>query len=185
MAVSWAPNLLTSSPPQQQLGAAEQPGSPVLQAVAADPATAQPEPAPGVAPSVAALAPESVQLLQSMSQQIEQLKASIEELRTGQQQISRDISETRTALANPSEQNPRPVMPAHPLPPAAAPARKQRPAFMPAQAAATPMPLLLGANVAKSSPEGPVTVAQGRMPLVSDGSTVPAAPPLALLIVPE
>ena len=146
MAESWAPKyVLTTSPPQENPGVAEQPSPPVLQAAAADQAAAQPAPpaqsVQSVAPSIAALPPESAQLLQSMSQQIEQLKASIEELRTGQQQISRDISETRTALANPSEQNPRPVMPAHPLSPAAAPARKQRPAFTPAQAAATPMPL--------------------------------------------
>jgi hypothetical protein len=111
MAVSWAPKyVLTSSPPQENPGVAEQPSSPILQADAADQAAAQPappaQPAQGVAPSVAAPPQESAQLLQSMSQQIEQLKASIEQLKTNQEQMSRDIarnSATRTALARTSE----------------------------------------------------------------------------------
>jgi hypothetical protein len=146
MAVSWAPKyVLTSSPPQENPGVAEQPNSPILQADAADQAAAQPappaQPAQGVAPSVAAPPPESAQLLQSMSQQIEQLKASIEQLKTNQEQMSRDIarnSATRTALARTSEPNLRPRIPAPPLRSAAAPARKPMPAFAPAQAAAAP-----------------------------------------------
>jgi hypothetical protein len=156
MAVSWAPKyVLTSSPPQENPGVAEQPSSPILQADAADQAAAQPappaQPAQGVAPSVAAPPQESAQLLQSMSQQIEQLKASIEQLKTNQEQMSRDIarnSATRTALARTSEAktseartsepNLRPRIPAPPLRSAAAPARKPMPTFAPAQAAAAP-----------------------------------------------
>jgi hypothetical protein len=147
MAASWAPKyVLTSSPPQENPGVAEQPSSSILQAAAADQAAAQPAPpaqsAQSVAPSIAALPPESAQLLQSMSQQIEQLKASIEQLKTGQEQMSRDIarnSETRTAQAKTSEQNLRARIPAPPLRSAAAPARKPpRPAFAPAPAAAAP-----------------------------------------------
>jgi hypothetical protein len=137
MAVSFMPNyFLTAPSPQQQPETAEQPTSPALQAEAAAPG----EPAAPSAPGDG-LAPESVQLLQSMSQQIEQLKASVEELRTGQEQLSRDVAETRTALARTSEQNPRPMMLAGPLSPAAAPARKPKPAAglpQTAAAAATP-----------------------------------------------
>src|SRR5207253_1964497 len=44
--------------------------------------------------------------------------------------------------------------------------------------------LVLGANVAKSRPLGPVIVAHGRMPLVRPGSTVLPVPPPPLLIEP-
>ena len=47
------------------------------------------------------------------------------------------------------------------------------------------MPLLFGANVAKSSPLGPVTVAQGRMPFCSDGRSVPAGVINGLKTVPR
>ena len=153
MAMSWAPKyFLTSSPSQENAGVAEQPSSPVVQAEAADQATAQPTAAApsaqSVAPPVAALAPESAQLLQSMSQQIEQLKASIEQLKAGQEQMSREIarnSEAKIASARTAEPILRPRTPAPPLRSAAAPVRRPKPAFAPVQAAAPPLPQTVAA----------------------------------------
>jgi hypothetical protein len=168
MIASWAPPfVLTSSPPVEKSLPAEQPGSPVVQAAAADQPAAEPappaQPAEAAAPTVTASSPESTQMLQSMArdlatmgQQIEQLKGSIEQLKASQEQMARDIarnSETRnsqtknsetqtsaakTSAARTSEQNPRPRISAPPLRSAAAPARKPRPALSPAQSAAAP-----------------------------------------------
>jgi hypothetical protein len=183
LAVSWAPShLLMASPPQRQPGMAEQRGSPVVEAAAADPAATQPEFSAQSAASVAP-SPEPAQLLQSMSQQIDQLKASIEELKTGQEQISRDVSETRIALAKTSEiktsemktseiktseQNLSPMMLARPLDSAATPARKPRPALAPAQtAAAAPMQLRPPASARTAAQRAGDPVLRPPMPMRS------------------
>jgi hypothetical protein len=142
MVAKWVPSgAPASSPPQESAGAAEQPGSAVLQADETDQAAVPPaQSAPSFAASAAALPPETTQLLQSMSQQIEQLRAGMEDLKSGQDQIFRYMarnSEPRPAQATSRipEQNLGPRIPAPPLrTAAAAPVRKPRPA----QAAARP-----------------------------------------------
>ena len=137
MVARWVPSGAPASSPQQEsAGVAEQPGSSVLQADAADQAAAPPaQSAPSVAASAATLPPEAAQLLQSMSQQIEQLRVGMEELKSGQERISRYIarnSETRPAQARIPEQNLAPRIPVPPLRTAAtAPVRKPRPPAQP------------------------------------------------------
>jgi hypothetical protein len=164
MIAGWIPPLaLTSSPPPENPGLAEQPSPPPVQASTTNTAPLQPVPpaqtAPaGAAPTAAALSPESAQLLQSMAgdlahagQEIEQLKASIAQLRASQEQMSRDIakvsearvfgaraSETRASETRASEQNLRSRVSAALRRSAAAPARRPMPPFPPAQAAAAP-----------------------------------------------
>jgi hypothetical protein len=171
MIAEWTPPfVLAASPASEKTGLTEQPGSPAVQAAAADQAAPQAagsaQPTDGATP--AALAPESAQLLQSMArdlaamgQQVEQLKASIAELKAGQQAMSPDAARTpvaatpvaTTPAATPSaartpdirapEPNLRPKMSALPPRPAAPPpVRKPRPAYYPpAQSAAPPVPL--------------------------------------------
>jgi hypothetical protein len=166
----WTPPfVLAASPASEKTGLTEQPGSPAVQAAAADQAAPQAagsaQPTDGATPA-AALAPESAQLLQSMArdlaamgQQVEQLKASIAELKAGQQAMSPDAARTpvaATPVATPSvartpeirapEPNLRPKMSALPPRPAAPPpVRKPRPAYYPPAQSAAPPPVPLAA----------------------------------------
>jgi hypothetical protein len=164
MIADWTPPfVLAASPASEKTGLTEQPGSPAVQAAAADqPAQAagSTQPTDGATPA-AALAPESAQLLQSMArdlaamgQQVEQLKASIAELKAGRQAMSPEAA--RTSVATPSvagtpeirapEPNLRPKMSALPPRPAAAPpVRKPRPAYYPPAQSAAPPPVPLAA----------------------------------------
>jgi hypothetical protein len=162
--------VLAWSAPAEKPVAAEQPSAPVAQAAAAEQATTQPtSPAQDQDPGAATAASpsESTQLesmasdLAGMGQQIEQLKASIAQLRAGQEQMSRDIAQNseaqnseakaaeartsavRASEARPVAQNPRPKVSAPPVRVTAVPARKPKPAYLPAspaypQAATTP-----------------------------------------------
>jgi hypothetical protein len=165
MIADWTPPfVLAASPASEKTGLTEQPGSPAVQAAAADQpapqAAGSTQPADGATPA-AALAPESAQLLQSMArdlaamgQQVEQLKASIAELKAGRQAMSPEAA--RTSVATPSvagtpeirapEPNLRPKMSALPPRPAAAPpVRKPRPAYYPSAQSAAPPPVPLAA----------------------------------------
>jgi len=164
MIADWTPPfVLAASPASEKTGLTEQPGSPAVQAAAADqPAQAagSTQPTDGATPA-AALAPESAQLLQSMArdlaamgQQVEQLQASLAELKAGRQAMSPEAA--RTSVATPSvagtpeirapEPNLRPKMSALPPRPAAAPpVRKPRPAYYPPAQSAAPPPVPLAA----------------------------------------
>jgi hypothetical protein len=163
MIADWTPPfVLAASPASEKTALTEQPGSPAVQAAAAEqPAQAAgstQQPTDGATPA-AALAPESAQLLQSMArdlaamgQQVEQLKASIAELKAGRQAMSPEAA--RTSVATPSvagapeirEPNLRPKMSALPPRPAAAPpVRKPRPAYYPPAQSAAPPPVPLAA----------------------------------------
>ena len=137
MVAKWVPSgAPATSPPQESAEAAEQPGSAVVQADAADQAAVPPaQSEPSVAASAAPLPPDTAQLLQSMSQQIEQLRAGMDEIRSGQDQIFRYMarnSEPRPAQARIPEQNLGPRIPVPPLrTAAAAPVRKPRPPAQP------------------------------------------------------
>jgi hypothetical protein len=132
----WVPSAApAASPPQESAEAAEQPGSAVVQADAADQAAVPPQSEPSVAASAAPLPPDTAQLLQSMSQQIEQLRVGMDEIRSGQDQIFRYMarnSEPRPAQARLPEPNLAPRIPTPPLrTAAAAPVRKPRPPAQP------------------------------------------------------
>jgi hypothetical protein len=146
------PFVLASSPPVQKPPLAEQPGSPVIQTAAADQEAAQPaapaQPSEAAAPAATASSPESTQLLQSMTrdvatmgQEIEQLKASIAQLKAGQEQMARDMAKSSEAKSSEAKVSAHSVQPRISAPPprsAAAPARRPRPAYSPAQAVAAP-----------------------------------------------
>ena len=157
MIASWMPPFVLalalpsstspSSPAETPAPAEQQPDAAPVQAATADQAAPAPPapppdtaaPAPAAAESTPSAQSPSVQSmardLATMSQQIELLKASIEQLKAGQAQISRDVAKA-------SEQNLRPrVATLPPRPVVAAPVRKPKPAFPPAQAAAaSPLP---------------------------------------------
>jgi hypothetical protein len=168
-----------SSPAETPAPAEQQPDAAPVQAATADqaapappappPDTAAPAPAaaestpsaqsPSVpSPSVQSMARD----LATMSQQIELLKASIEQLKAGQAQISRDVAKA-------SEQNLRSrVATLPPRPVVAAPVRKPKPAFPPAQAAAaSPLPPPpSAAPPALSEPQPQATVESDGGPVV-------------------
>jgi len=178
MIADWTPPfVLAASPASEKTGLTEQPGSPAVQASAADQTTPQPAAAAqlpdGAGPAAAALASESAQLLQSMArdlatmgQQIEQLKASVAELKAGQQAapaVAR-ASEVKPPEIKPVAPNPRPKLSAAPPPrPAAAPVHRPSPTYPPGQAAAAaPMPL--AAQPAPPPPPAPPPQAAASYP---------------------
>jgi len=163
----WVPKfILTASPPLENTGLPEQPGTPAVQANAAQ--TTPPQPAPvaqtatdGVAPTAAAPSSDSAQLLQSMARDLASARQEIDQLKASQEQMSRDIarvseaksseakasqakayeakaSETKASETRASEQNLRPRISALPPRPAAAPVRRPMPSYPPPQAAAPP-----------------------------------------------
>ena len=163
----WVPKfILTASPPLENTGLPEQPGTPAVQANAAQ--TTPPQPAPpaqtatdGVAPTAAAPSSEQAQLLQSMARDLASARQEIDQLKASQEQMSRDIarvseaksseakasqakayeakaSETKPSETRASEQNLRPRISALPPRPAAAPVRRPMPSYPPPQAAAPP-----------------------------------------------
>lgn len=177
---------------------AEQPGSHAVQVssqassqtATADQAAAQPVSAQPVsqtqAPATAAPAVTSVdsaQLLQSMArdlatmgQQIEQLKANIEQIKASQEQISR--SAARTAEIKPAETKPsetrapeqslRPRVSALPPRPAAAPVRRPRSSYPPAQATGAPAlpPAVTGLPPVQPEPPARATAEPDGEPVV-------------------
>jgi hypothetical protein len=191
---SWSPTTTPLPPPP-----AEQPDSPPAQATAADPASAadqastQPvQPSDGAAPAPATPSAESAPSVQSMArdlatmgQQIEQLKASIEQLKAGQAQMSRDLAKTaeqnlrlRTAALPPRTG----IAALSPPRPIAAPIRKPKPAFPPAQAAAaSTLPPLPSAAPAAPPPQPALSqpVQQPQATVESDGGPV-VRPPMPL-----
>jgi TolA-binding protein len=192
---SWSP---TTTPPP-----AEQPDTSPAQATAADQASTQPiQPSDGAAPvpasSSAELAPSVQSMardLATMGQQIEQLKASIEQLKAGQAQTSRELAKATEQNLQPriAALPPRPgiaVPPPRPgiaaLPPSprpiAAPIRKPKPAFPPAQAAAaSTLPPLPSAAPPPAPPQPALSqpLPQPQATVESDGGPV-VRPPMPL-----
>jgi TolA-binding protein len=183
------PFVLALMSPAATPAPAEQPdAAPVETATAVDQAPpAQPSPSPdAVAPAPAPTAATtestpaapspSVQSMASdiaaMSQQIDQLKASIEQLKAGQAQMSRDIAKA-------SEQNLRArVATLPPRPVAAAPVRKPKPAYPPAQQAAATSSLPPPSAAAPALPQ-PAPMPPPQATVESDGGPV-VRPPMPL-----
>jgi len=117
--------------------AAEQ-SPPAVQLAAADAARSQLPPPAQTAPQDAAAAPippELTQLLQTMARDLANVQQGIEQLKTGQEELARENARTAEqlkasqeqmagAIANASEQNPRPRTSTNPPPPIATAARK-------------------------------------------------------------
>ena len=205
MIANWLPPfVLASLSPTTTPPVAEQPDSSSAQATAADQASTQPvaqpvQPSDGAAPVLAAAPAEPAPSVQSMArdlatmgQQIEQLKASIEQLKAGQAQTSRELAKAveqnlqpRIAALPPrpgiAALPPRPGTAALPPRPIAAPIRKPKPAYPPAQAAAasTLPPLPPAAPPAPLQPALSQPVPQPQTTVESDGGPV-VRPPMPL-----
>ena len=207
MIANWLPPfVLASLSPTITPPVAEQPDSSSAQATAADQPSAQPvQPSDAAAPVPAAAPAESAPSVQSMArdlatmgQQIEQLKASIEQLKAGQAQTSRELAKAveqnlqpRIAVLPPrpgiaalpprpgtAALPPRPGTATPPPRPIAAPIRRPKPAFPPAQAAAAstlpPLPPAAAPQPALSQP-----MPQPQATVESDGGPV-VRPPMPL-----
>jgi hypothetical protein len=177
MLANWVPpSVLALLSPTATPPLAEQRAPSPTQVTTADQVSSQPaQPSDSAAPTLAAAPAESspsvlsmARDLATMGQQIEQLKASIEQLKAGQAQMSRDIAKA-------SEQNLRPRVAALPPRPVVAPVRKPKPAFPPAQAAASTLPPLPPAAPPALSQPAP----QPQTTVESDGGPV-VRPPLPL-----
>lgn len=155
----WAPQLvMASSLPMEKLALTPEHGPPVVQAAAAEPASAQATPlAQDATPAAAPASPELTELLQAMArdvanveQGIEQLKASqaqmasdnakaVEELKASQDEMTRLIaktSEQKAAEQKASEQSLRSNASVLPPQSAATPAHKPAPVPRPQEARA-------------------------------------------------
>jgi hypothetical protein len=207
---SWSPT--TTPPPAEQPDTSPAQATAADPANAADQASTQPiQPSDGVAPVPAASSAESAPSVQSMArdlatmgQQIEQLKASIEQLKAGQAQTSRELAKATEQNLQPriAALPPRPGIAALPprpgiavppprpgiaaLPPSprpiAAPIRKPKPAFPPAQAAAaSTLPPLPSAAPPPAPPQPALSqpLPQPQATVESDGGPV-VRPPMPL-----
>jgi len=117
----WAPQLVSTSPPENPPVPAE-PAPSTIQVAAAEATPPQATPvaqtAPqDAAPTTAAALPDQAELLRTMARDLANLQQNIEQLKASQQQIVRDSSkaieelkanqeEMKRALAKVSEQNP-------------------------------------------------------------------------------
>jgi hypothetical protein len=146
MISNWVPGFaLSSSPPTEKPGSAEQTDTPAVSATAvtqtlpqapAQPAATATTPSPDTAQSIQWMSRD----LAAMGQQVEQLKASIAELKASQQASARDVARPSELRASEVRTPARPKLSA-PQPRTAAVAAPSRRPMPPAYSPAAPPPL--------------------------------------------